>query len=146
MASTVQRRPLPALLALVALLLLTGLVWWRVLNRSSGDTAQHAHRSACPSASSSAHALPAPSAVPIQVLNSTTRKGIAGNARTNLVADGFSSSDAAGNDARSKLNKIKSVGEIRYGPTGKAGATLVRYYLPGAVLVATTSKIASVVI
>src|SRR3982750_2962517 len=34
MASTLLRRPLPALIALFALLLLTALVWWRVLHRA----------------------------------------------------------------------------------------------------------------
>jgi cytoskeletal protein RodZ len=146
MASTAQRRPLPALLSLLALLLLTGLVWWRVINRDSGSSTPHASKTACPSATSSAKALPAPSAVTVQVLNSTTKKGIATKARAALIADGFTSPTAATNDTAKKLNKIKVVAELRYGPTGKAGATLLRYYLPGATPVATTSKTATVVV
>jgi LytR cell envelope-related transcriptional attenuator len=146
MASTAQRRPLPAVLSLVALLLLTARVWWRVLNRSSGDTTHEATKSACPSPSATAGALPAPSAVTVTVLNSTTKKGIAGKARTTLVQDGFKSPSIATNDSRKELGKIKSVAEIRYGPTGKAGATLLHYYLPGSTPVATTSRTAVVVV
>ena len=146
MASTAQRRPLPAVLSLLALLLLTGLVWWRVINRSSGHTSDSASKPACPSASSSTQTLPAPATITVQVLNATTKKGVAGKARAAFIADGFKSPSAAGNDVTKKINKIKSPGEIRYGPTGKAGASLVRYYLPGAALVATKSKNATVVV
>jgi hypothetical protein len=146
MPSTAQRRPLPAVLALLALLLLTGLVWWRVLNRSSGGTTHHAAKSACPSPTSSAAALPAPSAVTVAVLNSTTRNGIAGKARTALVQDGFKSPSAASDDSAKVRNKIKTVAQIRYGPSGKSGATVVHYYLPGSTMVATADKSATVII
>jgi hypothetical protein len=139
MASTVKRRPLPALIALLALLLLTGLVWWRVLGR---DKDKHDTAAPCPTVAPSV-VLPAPSGVTLLVLNATTRAGIAGKARTVLSEIGFDIPGAAGNDVKS-LNKIKTVGQIRYGPAGAKSARLVAYYLPGATLVPTKSKSATV--
>ncbi|WP_375490911.1 LytR C-terminal domain-containing protein [uncultured Jatrophihabitans sp.] len=140
---------MPALLSLVALLLLTALVWWRVLNRSSGDTTHPSAKSACPSASASAtpaaRVLPAPASVTVQILNSTTRHGIAGGARTALVTDGFKAPAQAGNDTH-YLNKIKTTAQLRFGPAGRQGATLLGYYLPGSTPVQTTSKNATVVV
>src|ERR1700735_5311564 len=92
MTSPPTRRPLPALVFLVALSLLTALVWWRVLNR--GDSSQSA--GARPSCSPSTHAapvvtvLPRPNTISVQVLNSTDRNGIAKAAQSALSHDGFS--------------------------------------------------------
>ncbi len=152
MANAARRRPLPALIALVALLLLTGLVWWRVLGRNNSEDTKHVAKKTCATASSAsasastAAALPAPSAVTVAVLNSTTKKGVATKARSTLISAGFKSPGAAGNDSVKKLGKITSVGELRYGPTGKSGAMLLRFYLPGSTLVATTSRTATVVV
>lgn len=135
------RRPLPALIALLALLLLTALVWWRVLNRDSGTEAT----GNCPTASSNAAAtLPAPDQIKIRVLNATDRNGIAANARDTLIGDGFESPQEADND-KPKV-KIHGVAEIRYGPDGHSGAKLLRYYFPHAKLVRTDSKSATVVV
>jgi hypothetical protein len=142
MASTTKRRPLPALIALLALLLLAALVWWRVLNRSSGKTEQ---AKPCPTITP-AVVLPAPTAVTLRVLNSTTRNGIAGKARTVLTEIGFDVPSAAGNDNRKLLNKIKTTAQIRYGPTQTQSARLLAYYLPGATLVPTTSKSSTIVV
>jgi hypothetical protein len=150
MSSGVTRRPLPAVVALVALLVLTGLVWWRVLNRGSGSGHPQAgrtgscatHTSPPPSSSST---LPAPDAVTIVVLNSTNRPGIAGRAQAALVKDGFRSPRPAGNDV-AHHNKIKAVALIQYGPTTKRAATLVHYYFPGAVLQETHRKHSDVTI
>lgn len=140
-SSTVTRRPLPALIALIALLILTGLVWWRVLHRTTGP--QHAAgpqpcptRTSSPPPGSSHPALPAPHAVTVRVLNSTDRAGIAGQAQAALVKDGFRSPQPAGNDLRHH-NKIKGVAQIRFPRRAKSAATLVHYYLPGAHLVPT---------
>jgi hypothetical protein len=148
MASTVTRRPLPAVVALLALLILTAIVWWRVLNRGNGapaasgpgpcsSTSARAHPS--PSPSPSRAALPDPQSVTVWVLNSTFRAGIAGKAQAALVRDGFRSSRPAGNDLAHQ-NKIKSVAQIRFGRGERAAARLVRYYLPGARLVKTHHK------
>src|SRR3954454_18344971 len=88
-ASHLTRRPLPALVALIALLLFTGLVWWRGMHR--GDSKPPACPTPTTSSSSPAAALPAPAEVTVQLLNSTTRAGIAAKARTTLVAAGFNS-------------------------------------------------------
>jgi hypothetical protein len=148
-SSTVTRRPLPALAALLALLILTGLVWWRVLHRSSG-TSNSAGPQPCATHSTSAPPsgtteLPTPDAVTVRVLNSTDRAGIAGKAQAALVKDGFRSPQPATNDVRHH-DKIKGVGQIRFGSKGKQGATLLQYYFPGARLVRTHSKRAVVTI
>lgn len=141
MVNTVTRRPLPALVSLLALLLLTALVWWRVLHRADGAD----QTTSCPSTPADTVQLPAPDSVTVQVLNATKRNGIASKVRTTLVSDGFKVPDQAIND-RKHVNKIPGVAEIRYGPKGKAAATLVRYYFPGAKMVPSTSKTADVVI
>lgn len=143
MPSTLTRRPLPAVIALLALLLLTGLVWWRVLHRN--DTGSAA--STCPTPTTSAPAvttLPAPASVTVQVLNSTSRTGIAARARTLLTDAGFQSPAAATNDPGKKV--VKGVAEIRYGAASANAAKLVALYLPGATLVPTAAKSPTVVI
>lgn len=136
MASTVTRRPLPALVALVALLLLTGLVWWRVLNRS-GATGHQAKP--CPTVTPAVH-LPARNTVTVAVYNATTHVGIATKARQSLLADGFAVPTPAANASKKQLNKIAATATIQYGPAGRQGAMLLRYYFPGATMVATQSK------
>ncbi len=144
MASTVKRRPLPALVSLLALLALAALVWWRVLHR--GDTSAAA---SCPTPSaaptvSAAAALPPPSAVTVKVLNATTRGGIAGTARKNLGTLGFNVPGDAAND--SAKNKVTGTAQIRYGPKGRTGATILRYYFPGASLRPIATSSATVVV
>lgn len=142
MVSPTIRRPLPAVIALAALLLLTAIVWWRVLNRDNADSS--ATTTCPPDTSSSGATLPAPNLVTVQVLNATDRSGIAQKARSTLVDDGFNSPDAAAND-KPKAH-IPGVAEIRYGRKGKAGAKLLHYYLPKAKLVATDSASSTVVV
>jgi hypothetical protein len=139
-ASPSVRRPLPAVIALAALLLLTGIVWWRVLNRDTGSSGA----STCPTESPPAVTLPAPNLVTVQVLNATDRTGIAEKARSTLVNDGFNSPNPAAND-KPKV-KIPGVAQIRYGNKGTQGAKLLHYYLPKAKLVATKSKSATVIV
>lgn len=140
-ASTSARRPLPAVIALAALLLLTAIVWFRVLNRDSGSGASSA---SCSSGTPPAATLPAPNLVTVQVLNATNRNGIGEKARSTLVNDGFNSPSQAANDERK--GKIRGVGQIRYGSKGKSGAKLLHYYLPEATLVHTKSKSATVIV
>lgn len=142
MASSSARRPLPAVIALAALLLLTGIVWLRVLNRDSGGGA--AGSSSCPTSAPSGASLPAPNLVTVQVLNATDRSGIAEKARSTLVNDGFNSPRPADND--SPKVKIRGVAQIRYGRKGTTGAQLLHYYFPKAKLVPTRSKSATVVV
>lgn len=135
MATSATRRPLPALIALVALLLLTGLVWWRVLHRGGG-TGKSA--GPCPTHVATQSTLPAPGQITLKVLNATKRTGIAARARSVLAADGFNIPGAAAND--SPKTHIPGVAEIRYGPSERQAATLLHYYFPGARLVATTTR------
>ncbi len=86
MSSPTKRRPLPALVLLIALTLLTSLVWWRVLHRGDGHAASG---STCPTPSSSASVLPRPASVAVSVLNSTSRVGLARATATALTKLGF---------------------------------------------------------
>jgi hypothetical protein len=130
---------LPALISLLALLLLTALVWWRVMHRDDGTPAA----APCPT-QAAAETLPAPARITVTVLNATKRNGIGARTRTALVGDGFNVPKPASNDK--PKTKVPGVAEIRYGPTGKKGATLLRYYFPGARLVPTAGKTATVVV
>jgi hypothetical protein len=142
MSSPTQRRPLPALVFLLALTLLAALVWWRVLHRDTGEATP---ASSC-TATQAAKQLPQPAAVTVVVLNSTDRKGLAGSTRDALLKDGFRSPSPPSNDAKQYHNKITGVGQIRHGPLGADAAKLVAYYLPGATLVSTEATDAVVTI
>ena len=143
MASHLTRRPLPALIALIALLLFTGLVWWRVLHRGEGKASGCATPTTSSSSSPAPAALPAPPDVTVQVLNSTNRAGIASKARTVLVGYGFKSPKDAANDK----HRVRGVAEIRFGTAGAKAAQLLAFYFPGAKLVPTaTEKTATVVV
>jgi len=70
-----------------------------------------------------------PSAVTINVYNATNRQGLAASVAKALQTQGFTIAEIA-NDPLGK--QIGGVGEVRYGPTGKAGATLAATRLSGA--------------
>ena len=134
--STTKRRPLPALVFLVALSLLTALVWWRVIHRGSGSSGA-SHCTSAPSTSAPAvptggATLPTPAAVTVRVVNSTARSGIATKARAVLERDGFRVPDRAANDTAGA--RIAGVAEIRYGNGHLADAKLLAYYFPTATL------------
>jgi hypothetical protein len=141
MATSTSRRPLPALVFLLALSLLTALVWWRVIHRS--DTAKATSPPTCSvSATPSVTVLPAAASVTVTVLNSTDKSGLAAQVTGFLAADGFKTGTAA-NDLTSRA-PVAGVAEVRYGPKGAAGAKLVSYYVPGSTLVLDTRTDASV--
>jgi hypothetical protein len=130
MARSLVRRPLPALIALFALLLMTALVWWRVLHRDSSNAGAHPTCTSPTPTAPATKTLPAPASVTVEVLNGTyklkkPRSGIAGKVATKLGKAGFNVPDAATDD---KQNKVRSVAEIRFGPKGKSAATLLDYY------------------
>ncbi len=127
MTAGTARRPLPALVFLLALTLLTALVWWRVLHRSSPHPLSSPK---CVTRSTQA-VLPQPATVTVTVLNSTQRAGIAKAAAASLTKLGFSVV-SYGNDGH---GVIAGVAEIRYAPANQAAAMLLSYYLPGAKLV-----------
>jgi hypothetical protein len=125
------RRPLPALAFLLALSLLTALVWWRVIHRA--DSGHPTAKQPCPSPSASV--VPATGAVTVHILNSTDRNNLAHKVATAFGHLGFHVADI-GNDP----NLVTGIAEIRYGTKGGAAATLVSFYLPGAKLVARQSS------
>lgn len=128
-----RRRPLPALISLIALTLLTSLVWWRVLHRDSG-TAKSSN-TCIPG--SSQRVLPHPSNVNVTVFNSTRRTGLAKTTAARLTKLGFKVSNFS-NDAGHR--QIAGVGEIRYAPDQKSAADLLVYYFPGAQQVPLTQE------
>jgi cytoskeletal protein RodZ len=140
-AAPSARRPLPALVFLLGLSLLTALVWWRVIHRADAQSAPSSAPTTC-AAKPSATVLPQPSRVTLQVLNSTERQGLAATTKTALAKLGFVVPTVA-NDGS---GLIPGVAEIRYGPTGLAAAKLVAYYLPGATLVNTNRTDSQVVV
>jgi hypothetical protein len=76
--------------------------------------------------------LPKPGKVTTNVYNATNRAGLARTTAATLSVRGFKIGTIA-NDPLGKA--LANVGEIRYGPSGKDNAALMRYYVPGAVLV-----------
>jgi hypothetical protein len=154
MTAPERRRPLPALAVIAALCLLTALVWFRVLHRDTGTG--DAAPSKCPSPSTGrpsaapslrANELPRPGKVAVLVLNSTQRNGLATLTEKALQAVGFDVTKAA-DDAKAYGGHglIKGVAEIRYGPNGRAGARLLRYYFPTATMRPNHSRTALVTV
>jgi hypothetical protein len=131
MSATSARRPLPALAFLLVLSILTAIVWWRVLHRP--DAASHAAVAPAPVATcvpkSKLIALPAAKAVHVTVYNGAAKYQLASDISTQLRSRGF----VVGTPG--DANPLTTVGEIRYGSTGRAAAVLLGFYVPGARLV-----------
>jgi hypothetical protein len=123
-----KRRPLPALFCLLALTLLSALVWWRVLNRDSGSN-DKSDASCSQKTSTSQKVLPRPGAVTVFVLNSTNRAGLAKSTAATLGKRGFKVA-GYGNDTGNPV--ITGVAEIRYSADEKDAATLLGFYVTGA--------------
>ncbi|HZE49587.1 MAG TPA: LytR C-terminal domain-containing protein [Jatrophihabitantaceae bacterium] len=133
------RRPLPALIFLLGLSLLTALVWWRVIHRSDSGSPKAA--TTCQSTSSKV--VPQPSGVSVNVLNSTDRLHLARTVATAMGKVGFHVTGYGNDDPNVVVN---GVAEIRYGTKGAQSATLLSFYLPGATLVPTTRTDSQVVV
>lgn len=133
MPSTALRRPLPALVFLVALTLLTALVWWRVLSRGSAHEPKSSGCTTSSSAPAGTKTLPAPSSVTVWVLNATHRAGIAADVTTALQGDGFQTLKAH-NDTKARIGKVPGVAEIGYTAGHLDAAKLLTYYFPGSKL------------
>jgi len=144
-----RRRPLPALVLILALCVLAGLVWYHVLNRKDTSAAADSP-SVCPTppstsapapATAARHTLPPPPSVSVVVLNSTRRNGLAGRVANALDARGFTVSDTANDDkAFGGHGVIKGVGEIRFGSRARSGAVVLHFFVPGARLRPTGSE------
>lgn len=135
------RRPLPALIFLLGLSLLTALVWWRVIHRTDSGTSSSSSQTCTPTASSTV--VPQPGAVTVNVLNSTDRAHLARGVADKLRKLGFHVTGYGNDDPGIVVN---GVAEIRYGPKGTQAATLLSFYLPGATLVATQRSDSGVVV
>jgi hypothetical protein len=86
-------------------------------------------------------ALPKPATVTVNVYNATGRSGLARDTSEVLKSRGF----GIGSIANDPLGtSVAGVAEVRHGPEGLAGAQLVAFYVPGAVLVADTRTDATV--
>jgi hypothetical protein len=143
MSTETRRRPLPALAFLLALTVLTGIVWWRVLHRPDNTTtASQTPGSTAPvrcTPGARAVRLPTPASVTVDVLNGSGRDLLAAKVTGQLKSRGFT----VGTPNTSPV-QLTGVGEIRYGTAGRAGATLLRYYLTGAKLVPASRKDAKI--
>jgi hypothetical protein len=132
--SSTVRRPLPALAFLLGLALLTALVWWRVIHRSdeSGAKAATTTKTCATTAAPTSTVLPAVADVSLQVLNSTTKTGLAATTDAAFVKLGFKQAATPSNDTTTRY-PVAAVAELRFGPAGKSSADLLSYYLPGAI-------------
>jgi hypothetical protein len=141
MSTDTRRRPLPALAFLLALSVLTGIVWWRVLHRpepaGSAGTQTASQPATCTPA---AHAirLPTPASVTVTVLNGTGRDLLATRVTNQLKSRGFRTGTPG------STSPLAGVGQIRYGTASRAGATLLGYHVPGAKLTPTKRADASI--
>jgi hypothetical protein len=115
------RRPLPPLVFLLVLAVAAAAVWIYVLRDDGGTTTAASCTPAAPS-------LP-PSSVTVQVLNATTKQGLATTVAKDLQERGFKVG-APDNDRSGRT--VTGVGEIRHGARGKQAAAFLAAYLPGA--------------
>jgi LytR cell envelope-related transcriptional attenuator len=134
MAVSSTRRPLPALVFLLVLSVLTAIVWWRVLHRpDASSSAASPPSTAAPltcTPGSRAVRLPAPNTVLVVVLNGANRDQLATQVTAQLKARGFRTGTPG--NAPSILS---GTAEIQFSTASRAGATLLSYYIPGARLV-----------
>ncbi len=160
MAGASVRRPLPAVVFILLLSLLSAIVWYRVLNRTpatadKGTATTTTSRSCAPKpatkttgkAKTTAPSRAVPvvwprtAAVRVIVLNGTTRAGLAKSVAGQLRTRGFTISSIT-ND---KVDTVTAT-QVRYGPALATAAKLVQLYLPGSRLVPNSGKAATVTV
>ncbi len=146
MSAAQSRRPLPALIFVGALTVLSVLVWFRVLNRSEQSSTPSP--SVCRSAPVSApRVLPYPGNVSVLVLNAANRNGLAALTQKALGRRGFNVAQIDNDGPKyGGPGVLRAVGQIRYGPQARLAATLLHYYLPAASLRTTDSPSATVIL
>jgi LytR cell envelope-related transcriptional attenuator len=119
------RRALPALVLLLALSVLAGGVWLRVLDRVDAGATPAA---ACGTGSTGA--LDA-RRIQIRVYNATAREGLARSVSDQLRSRGLAVI-ATANDPLIDIRDVRGSAEVRYGPKGAKQAEVVRRQVPGA--------------
>lgn len=147
------RRPIPAIVFILLLSLVSGFVWWRVLHRdpaqgtTAGSTASSSTTTTttktpprCVTVTGTPRVWPAPKNVTVHVLNATSRSGLAGSVTKAMKKRGFKAGKTA-NDTTSS-----TATEVRYGPGSATAARLVQLYLPGSRLVGSTIKSSFIVV
>ncbi len=120
------RRALPGLVLLLALSLLAGGVWLRVLDRVDAGASTAA--AGCASAGTAAVRR-----IEVRVYNSTVREGLARSVADQLRGRGFVVITTA-NDPLIDIRDVRVAAEVRYGPAGAKQAEQVRRQVPGAKL------------
>lgn len=154
MAGASVRRPIPAVVFILLLSLLSAIVWYRVLNRSPASTpkakapATHtcvakprAKAGSTTGAKAKPVTWPAASAVHVTVLNGTQRNGLAKSVAGQLRTRGFKIATIT-NDPTGPF----TVTQVRYSTTMATAAKLVQLYLPGSRLVPNAGKAVTVVV
>ena len=120
-------RPVPALILLAALSVLTAVVWWRVLNRPPEATIA---LTPCQQRPTVAALRLDPRTVKVRVYNATDRPGLARTVADTLRKRGFAIT-ATSNDPLGGEREVRGVGEVRFGPLGAEEAALVSLQFPG---------------
>jgi hypothetical protein len=149
MPASTSRRPVPALAFLLALTVLTAIVWWRVLHRdeTNATTTGTVKTTQAPTCTPQGAkiVLPKPSSVTVKVRNGAGRDGLAGSVLSQLKSRGFATSTKDTITSQAELTTLATeVAEIRFGPSGKNAATLLSYYFTGSKLVPISRSDASV--
>lgn len=147
MAASSIRRPIPAIVFILLLSLISALVWWRVLHREPAQgasattvtTSTTANPTHCVLVTATPVAWPAPATITVSVLNATNRSGLAGSVTKAMKQRGFRATKP-GNDTSSALT------EVRFGPKYGSAARLVQLYLPGSRLITTNATTATIVV
>lgn len=146
MAAPQHRRPLPAVVFIGVLTVLTVIVWVRVLDRGTG-TGSASPSSCTTPAPVRPTVLPYATQVSVIVLNSTDRANLAGHTKLGLRKDHFKVVQAANDEpSYGGHGEIAGVGEIRFGPTATRAAIALHYFLPRATLVHTDSSSPTVIL
>lgn len=117
------RRALPALALLLALSVVAGMVWLRVLDRVDAGAATAA---GCQSSAAGGR-------VQLRIYNATAREGLARTVADQLGGRGYAILSAE-NDPLSGVRPVEAPAEVRFGPGGKRFAEQVRRQVPGATL------------
>lgn len=123
MSARSARRPVPALVFLLALAILAIVVWVRVADRDSA-----ADTGATPKCATTT-TVPANASVTISALNGTDKPDLASQTVAAFVAVGFAQGGADNAPA-----PYDGIAIITVGPNGEATGKLVQFYLPGAVI------------